>query len=217
MEDIFRYVACREENFSAFSIKIESTLIDVCAFLDSVCQDFIRLQQARHELPQKSSHEKPSSQDARTPFRNQVAGDKFDAKVSGVANFNMADYRTLLEPELRLSDCIVRLRAYEENYPSLGNPEGFSLAPFAPWKEGRKLPWWESFTKLKHDRISNFQLATLGNSIHALAAVFVVLSFKHKHAFHEGSVDREMYSFFLPLYWKNGGSIMPAIPRWKDG
>ena len=213
MIDIFRYVACHEANFGSFSIRIESALIDTAAFFDSVCQDFIRLSHAEHNV-RREIGETGASCTSRFMASGEVT--KFQEKVSGEAEFNMGDYRTLLEAEFNLSRCEVQLRPYQQNHPSLKSPDGFRLQPFTQWANDEKLPWWDAFTKLKHDRINNFRLATLGNAIHALAAVFVVLSFKHKGLFQRENLNEETYSMFWPIYWKMAGSIVPVLPIWKD-
>ena len=213
MIDIFRYVACHETNFCSFSIRIESTLVDTAAFFDSVCQDFIRLSHAEHNV-RREIGETHASCASRFKAADRVA--KFQEKVSGGVEFNMGDYRTLLEAEFRLSRCEVQLRPYQQNYPSLKFPDGFRLKPFSQWANDERLPWWETFTKLKHDRINNFRQATLGNAINALSAVFVVLSFKYQEDFRGGLLAGETYALFYPLYWRKAGSIVPVLPIWKD-
>lgn len=213
MTDIFRYVACHERNFGCFSIRIESSLIDISAFFDSVCQDFIRLRYAEWSVRKKIGG--AGAPDAEG-FKASNKATKLEEKVSGKAEFNMGDYQTLLEAEFLLSHCEVQLRPYQQNYPSLKCPDGYKLRPYLQWENGHKLSWWEAFTKLKHDRINNFQQATLGNAINALAAVFIVLSFKYQEDFRGGLLVGETYSLFFPLYWTKAGSIMPAVPTWKD-
>jgi hypothetical protein len=61
--------------------------------------------------------------------------------------------------------------------------EPVKLWPFESWKAkksfGRtdyaQLPWWHAFTKLKHDRLEHRKLATLENSTHAVAALFLAI------------------------------------------
>ena len=40
--EIFPYVSCHKRNFDTYSIKIESTLVDICSFFDSLSQQTIR-------------------------------------------------------------------------------------------------------------------------------------------------------------------------------
>jgi hypothetical protein len=213
MTDIFRYVACHEANFGSFSIRIESALIDTAAFFDSVCQDFIRLSHVEHNVRRETGE---TGDPYTSRFKAAGKVKKFPQKASGNAEFNMGDYRILLEMELNLSHCEVLLRPYQQNYPTLKCPDGFRLNPFTQWAKEEKLPWWEAFTKLKHDRINNFQEATLGNAINALAATFIVLSFKYEEDFRGGLLFRETYDLFHPLYWEKAGSIVPVVPMWKD-
>ena len=213
MTDIFRYVACHEANFGSFSIRIESALVDTAAFFDSVCQDFIRLRYAEYMIRQETG-ETDTPYASRFKASDRVA--KFQEKVSGGVEFNMGDYRILLEAEFNLSRCEVQLRPYQQNNPSLKSPDGYRLSPFSQWAKEEKLSWWEAFTKLKHDRINNFQLATLRNAINALAATFIVLSFKYLDNFRGGLLTGDTYAIFYPLYWGKAGSIVPVLPIWKD-
>lgn len=213
MTDIFRYVACHETNFGSFSIRIESALIDTAAFFDSVCQDFIRLRHAEHYVRREIGETNASCASC---FKASGEVTKFQEKVSGDVEFNMGDYRKLMEPEFILSRCEVQLRPYQQNYPSLKCPDGFILKPFSQWEKEHTLPWWEAFTKLKHDRINNFHLATLRNAINALAATFIVLSFKYLDEFRGGLLTGDTYALFYPLYWRKAGSIVPVLPIWKD-
>lgn len=57
-------------------------------------------------------------------------------------------------------------------------PPVMPLRPFKEWTT-RPTEWWESYNKLKHDRMRNYRAATLFNSIFALAGLHQVMaSFK---------------------------------------
>jgi hypothetical protein len=84
--DIFSYVSCHIGNFDTHSIQIESLLVDVCSFFDSLCQRFIC------EL----------AGSGRT-FINGSSIDKFNQKVAGTVYFNAGDYRILLEGDFAFS------------------------------------------------------------------------------------------------------------------
>jgi hypothetical protein len=205
MFDIFRYVSCHEKNFDSYSVILESLLVDTCSFFDSLCQTLIREKsRAGHTFKQESR-----------------IGD-FQKKVTGRAEFNFGDYRTLLEGDFHLSKREVNLNPYEDALYS--NPmhyapdkiSGYLMAPFKEWAAGTgNSPWWRTFTDLKHDRLSNFRKANLRHTIHALAAVFVILTLRNETEFKAGSVSLELYDLFFPKYWKFKGRVSVMNFMWS--
>lgn len=201
--NIFRYVSCHEDNFGAYSISMESLLTDSGSFFDSLCQTFIRAKSS-------SGHH----------FKQESLVSDFTDKASGTTNFNFDNYRVLLEGEYTLSNRGVNLNPYEDAF--YGNPtsyapdniQGYRITPFREWASGVASPWWKAFTDLKHDRISNFRQATLGNVIHTLAAVFIILTEHNEPDFKEGHVVPEIYDLFLPKYWKWNGRVFTGNFKW---
>jgi hypothetical protein len=202
MFDVFRYVSCHEKNFRVHSIILESLLVDVCSFFDSLCQTLVR-----EKVTQGHT------------FKNQIP--KLNDKVNGNIEFNFGDYRALFESEFLLSGRVLDLVRYEgvshARRESL-DPKtviGFPVEPFREWPKADSSPWWRAFTDLKHDRLKNFHQATLENCIYAMAAVFVVLTLRHEADFKRGGVPAEIYDLFFPKYWTFSGRVMPGIVRWK--
>lgn len=202
--DIFRYVSCHERNFDTYSVILESLLIDTCSFFDSSCQTLIREKSlAGHGFKQEP----------------QVAD--FKKKVSGSKEFNFADYRQLLEVEFVLSTKKVNLNPYEDALYS--NPmhylpdaiSGYIIEPFAEWAAGSASPWWNAFTGLKHNRLSNFREARMRNVIHSLAAVFIILTLRKEAEFKAGSVSLELYELFFPKYWTFKGRVSVMNFMWS--
>jgi len=50
------------------------------------------------------------------------------------------------------------------------------LNPFGEWSNSRSPYWWKDYNKIKHDRIANVRLATLGTAIEIASALFEVIS-----------------------------------------
>lgn len=204
MLSIFRYVSCHERNFDTYSVILESLLIDTCSFFDSSCQTFIREKSlAGHTFKQES----------------QVAD--FTKKVSCGKEFNFADYRQLLEGDFILSTRKVNLNPYEDALYS--NPmhylpdaiSGYMIEPFAEWAGGSTSSWWNAFTGLKHNRLSNFREARMRNVIHSLAAAFIILTLRNEAEFKVGSVSLELYELFFPKYWSFKGRISVMNFTWS--
>jgi len=202
--DIFRYVSCHKNNFETYSIITESVLVDTGSFFDSLCQTLIR------GMSSSGMH-----------FKQEGQIPNFAQKASGRDNFNFGDYRTLLEGEFAVSGRQVNLNPYEDAFyanPTSYAPDnvtGYQVAPFQEWATGTPSPWWSAFTDLKHDRLRNFRQATLGNLIHALAAVFIVLTLQNEPLFKGGHVAPNLYELFLPKYWRSKGRIFPGNFLWE--
>jgi hypothetical protein len=92
--------------------------------------------------------------------------------------------------------------------------KGYTLQPFEQWLKGSSTPWWGAFTSLKHDRLSYAKQATLKNAIDALAATYILLTFRHEEMFKKGRVDTELYRLFFPKYWTSHGRAMPGVFLW---
>jgi hypothetical protein len=203
MVDIFRYVSCHKNNFDTYSIIIESLLIDTCSFFDSMCQTFIRGKSLSGHV-----------------FKQESKVSDFKEKVSSSEEFNFADYRTLLEAEFSLSGRKVNLNLYEGALypnPTLSPPAsicGYLIAPFEEWAAGKPSPWWSAFTKLKHDRMNNFNEAKLRNVLNALAAAFIILTLQNETEFKIGAVSLELYDLFFPKYWAFKGRVAVMNFRW---
>lgn len=201
---LLKYISCHEDNFTCYSVKNESLIVDICSFFDSLCQTYIRDIHYSGQV-----------------FRDQSKIKAFQKKIEKKKNFDAGDYRKLLETEFSLSTKSVNLNLYEDHlftnplryHPD--NIDGYQLAPFKKWGSGRKTNWWNSFTKLKHNRALNHKEASLKNVVFSLAAVFVILSLENETEFKKGQVPPDIYDVFLPKYWDFSGRIMPGVFMWK--
>ena len=82
--------------------------------------------------------------------------------------YTTADYVKLL-PALRLAEYQVALR----HYPSLP-----AVAPFCGWDASqptKSVAWYDDYNAAKHDRVSNFDRATLRAAYEAVCAVWIVV------------------------------------------
>ncbi len=52
---------------------------------------------------------------------------------------------------------------------------GLQFEPFANWTEEHSPVWWNGYNKVKHKRNTSFHLATLENTLKAVAALQIVL------------------------------------------
>jgi len=202
LKDILLYISCHEDNFETYSIKIENLFVDICAFLDSLCQSFIITKNNEGFI-----------------FSNSNNIQRFSRKLSGRDFFNMNDYKELLLKDFDLSNKAVNLNVYSDNLfinTDYINPDnnGYKLKPFGNWLNGN-LNWWQSYTKLKHNRLINIKEASLENTINSLGATFIIVSIYNEQYFKGGKIIKEIYEVFFPLYWTLKGRIMTGNPIWN--
>ena len=82
--------------------------------------------------------------------------------------FKTTDYVRLMAP-MQLRKYSLQIKYMEE----IG-----TFAPFKNWKAGKSsqsIPWYDAYNKVKHDRESNFYLATLSNAINSVIALAITL------------------------------------------
>ncbi len=133
----------------------------------------------------------------------------FDSLKQNLSNERSKNYEELFN-ELNLSTKEVKINSYEGNFQ-----DGYTLTPFKNWVGKQPAPWWDAFTSLKHDRLSNFKKATLGNVINALAACFILLLERHEEQCKKRQIP-EMEKLFLPKYWiLNDGGYIPVMTTYK--
>jgi len=80
----------------------------------------------------------------------------------------MNDYVNLAKP-MRLREWIVAMPLY---------PDWPRIQPFASWDETKptqSLPWYDAYNQTKHDGETKLHLASLANTVDAVAAVFILL------------------------------------------
>jgi hypothetical protein len=82
---------------------------------------------------------------------------------------NTKDYVKLCGP--------LNLKSYSVGFPMY--PELLRISPFKAWDPSsptQSLPWYHAYNRTKHHREANFEVATLENTLDAVAAVIVMLA-----------------------------------------
>jgi hypothetical protein len=54
---------------------------------------------------------------------------------------------------------------------------GLSLRPWRTWHDGKNPTWWQDYNTVKHRRHENFQLASLGSAMNAVAGLFTLVCY----------------------------------------
>jgi hypothetical protein len=80
---------------------------------------------------------------------------------------NMDDYKKI--------ETSHRLSSYQIIIP-VWHGQGNIRTPFAAWKEGKPLPWYQAYNQTKHDRHEAFSMATFENMLDAVCGLVIVLS-----------------------------------------
>ena len=89
----------------------------------------------------------------------KVACDKIDP-VGGADS--IGKYFTCLDAKYNLASEVVRIDRYSTK-----------VVPFENWSVLSPPVWWTAGNKVKHRRHEHFELATLGNALHALCGLFI--------------------------------------------
>ncbi|HMJ88317.1 MAG TPA: hypothetical protein VK530_00790, partial [Candidatus Acidoferrum sp.] len=88
-------------------------------------------------------------------------------KNGRIRDWNMGDYKRI-EVSHHLSRYEVRFPLWRGNHSI--------RQPFAAWKDGKSLGWYEAYNESKHDRHDAFEKATFSNVVDALSGLLVLLS-----------------------------------------
>lgn len=108
-------------------------------------------------------------------------------RANGVAKpvLTRNDYMRLAGP--------MGLRAYAVSFPQF--PWLPAVRPFAGWKRGGKLRWYDAYNAVKHEREAHFPEATLERAILAVTAAVVMV--EAQYGTHKAfEADGELRSFF---------------------
>lgn len=101
-------------------------------------------------------------------FKNAIHSPSLDAfggidKYRNLNHLDMGKYREIFEPFYQLSS----KRIYElQNYSS--------IMPYSEWSDDKALSWWDNYTKTKHNRFQNREVATLKTTLDALGGLFLL-------------------------------------------
>ena len=57
---------------------------------------------------------------------------------------------------------------------------GLTFMPWNNWKNGKSPDWWQDYNSVKHNRNDNFEKANLSNTLHSIAALFILLLYYYQ-------------------------------------
>jgi hypothetical protein len=88
---------------------------------------------------------------------------------------NMDDYRTVI------TTAYPGFATMKATIPRFG----LEFKPWADWETDTNPGWWQSHNKVKHERTQHFPEASLGNSLNAMAGLFVLVLYFYQTALYE--------------------------------
>lgn len=125
-------------------------------------------------------------------------------------DFNVEDYGRLAAP-MRLDDWTVQLSA---------DPEYGLLTPFEEWGPGKsgQLKWYSDHNKVKHSREKSLKLATLENTLQALAGVYVIRQAQFGSFDGDVGFPRDEFEIaMLGPMWTDAEQYVPPETTGPDG
>lgn len=92
---------------------------------------------------------------------------------------------------------------------------GEVIQPFAGWDTG-KLPWWDSYVEIKHNRGDSFQRATYQSAVFALSALYVLILYlaKINNTRVEAGISRYITSAYAFRFFVS--SPLRQLPDFED-
>ncbi|MDA2921785.1 hypothetical protein MYX07_00785 [Patescibacteria group bacterium AH-259-L07] len=100
-------------------------------------------------------------------FRNSAPVSwKFGGKIKKRKDLNINDFRRLYAQKYNL----IKLKTFLYVSPAE------IITPLCDWGLHKNPQWWNDYNKIKHDRIANTKLATMGTTIEIICALFEIIS-----------------------------------------
>jgi hypothetical protein len=72
---------------------------------------------------------------------------------------------------------------------------GLEFIPWDAWKDDKNPTWWHGYNKVKHERDSFFEHATLWNVLNAAAGLCVMIGYLYREWFENHTVPRPILFF----------------------
>lgn len=151
-----KYASTPLNYLRAFDL-IQKDLLDVFQYVEPSDTNLGCYSYRIHELLMRACIEVEANCKAILTENNYVSASKW----------TMRDYQKI-ERSHRLSGYRVRL-------PVWHGPSS-EYSPFAPWRDGLTLGWYQAYNEAKHDRHAQFESANLKHLVEAVCALFAILA-----------------------------------------
>lgn len=102
----------------------------------------------------------------------QSVGAELDVLFKCVCKFKLEDKKTMRDYTNYILNNVSDIK--ETKIIVLGGEKEIELLPFKKWEKNNNgnLFWWESYNKIKHNRVRNYELGNFENLLYLLAALY---------------------------------------------
>lgn len=148
--DIIRYVPLDSSHAhdNVYSVELLNLLLNAGTAVDTIFKHMLKFDKL-------DSDEKVNKDDLRE------ARTKVEEKHATIEHF-----RKVFEPYYELSTKKVQVGLTFDTYDL--------ITPFSEFSSNSRIGWWDAYTKVKHNAISNLKEATLRNVVESISALFLL-------------------------------------------
>lgn len=184
LEEISRFVAFTSGNMNVYSNKIHELHLRVCSEIENVLKivihkhfvsadDVKTLWKSEKATFLEKKSLTPKYEELRSELNKDGKG-KLDKFLFGFPDFLF--YFKLACEKFNLDKKVIKFTGIVSH-----NLDWEIIQPFE-LEQGRDVPiWWSNYNKLKHDKITNFHLCTLGDLINSFSGLFILMNYLLKY------------------------------------
>ena len=82
--------------------------------------------------------------------------------------------------------------------------------PWSEWTTTDRPSWWGFYNKVKHERDTHYKQANLGNVLHAVTGLCVLVSYYHYEDFVSGGLATRRPFIFLDAKYNEGAKLLTS-------
>lgn len=184
LEEISRFVAFTSGNMSAYSNKIHELHLRVCSEIENILKVVIHKHfVTADEIKTLWDSEKSTFLDKKSltskyeELKDELNKDgkgKLDKLLFGYPDFLF--YFKIACQKFNLHKKVIKFTGMVSH-----NIDWEIIQPFE-LQEGRGVPiWWSNYNKLKHDKIRNFDICSLGDLVKSMSGLYILMNYLLKY------------------------------------
>lgn len=196
LEEISRFVAFTEGNMKTYSNKIHELHLRVCSEIENVFKivihkHFVSADEVKTlwQTDKSAFLEKKSLIPKYEELKNELNKDgkgKLDKFLFGFPDFLF--YFKIACKKFNLHKKVIKFTGIVSH-----NIDWEIIQPFE-LGDGRDVPiWWTNYNKLKHDKINNFDVCTLGDLLKAISGLFILMNYLLKYQENNLPIENRNY------------------------
>ncbi len=196
LKEISRFVAFTSDNMTAYSNKIHELHLRVCSEIENVLKivvhkHFVSADEIKTlwETDKSAFLEKKSLTSKYEELKNDLnKGEKgkLDKFLFGYPDFLF--YFKIACEKFNLHKKVIKFTGMVSH-----NIDWEIIQPFES-DGNRDVPtWWTNYNKLKHDKIKNFNICTLGDLIYSMSGLFILMNYLLKYKENNAPIENRNY------------------------